>query len=536
MSFRSTRTGQVYTFKEAVISGWASDKGMILPQQIPKVSSDMLESWVDCTYAELVFNILSLFFNDEDQFPELESIIKSSFNDFLSEDVVPINELAIPSSSSKDIEQGIYVAELFLGPSLAFKDLGMQVLCRVLEHFLKEENQKRVILVGTSGDTGPSALEASKDNTFMQMLVLYPLSRVSTFQQAQMLRANAEYHKAKVIAVEGTSDDLDIPCANVFSEPKFIENQTLGTVNSVNVIRLLVQVVHFFYIHLQLCKEKRPSDDTSANYNCTGSTSFSYCIPTGAGGHITACIIAKLMGLPISSILLATNENDVLHKMLKTGKLQKKEVVVATNAPAMDIQAPYNIERILRLLLTYEDPDNFNVHEFMETFNSGQEANLPLKVLNQMQHELQIRSTVVNGATKHSETGCESVLSTIQKVYSSTGTVLDPHTAIGVAGALELRRQRDELYTAHPVVCMGCAHPLKFTDTIAEALQTSIEDATEIILSTGSNPNKLRAIWESYQKYFIKDPKAVDSCHRFLQEEESLWTTQLIEVIDSLRN
>ncbi|KAG5180030.1 tryptophan synthase beta subunit-like PLP-dependent enzyme [Tribonema minus] len=458
MRYVSTRGGApAVTFEHAVLSGWAQDGGMLLPERIPKIASATLEQWRELHYGELCEAVLRLFMA-EDELPELKDVCSRAFAGFGSDSVVELQQLP-GTAEAATATAAIHIAELWHGPSLAFKDLGMQVLCQSLQSLLTRNgsNDTRTVLISTSGDTGPSALQAVTDAPSLHCIVLYPIGRVSRVQEAQML-AQAGAANATVIACEGTSDDMDIPCAQVFEDAAFARDNHIGTVNSVNVLRLLVQVVHYFYAYLKV---------TAAAPGSPPPVYFS--VPTGAAGNITAGVIARLMGLPAAGFLVAVNENDVMHRMLSTGVMEKSADVLLTTSPAMDIQAPYNVERLFHLLWRDGDPDKgASIRALMADFNSGERVPLPQHLKDGIA-ALNFKSVSVSNAR---------AAAAIRTAYQADSYVLDPHTAVGVATAMDtiLKNRRGI------VVCMGCAHAAKFPETIQAALALpSLAEACRII-------------------------------------------------------
>jgi threonine synthase len=219
--------------------------------------------------------------------------------------------------------KGIEVCELWAGATLAFKDLGMSVLGNLLNYFLEQDKANMIILVGTSGDTGSAAIEALGGLSSVEIVTLYPKDRCSAVQELQMTRGSESYENSTLIRVEGTSDDLDEPIEAILHDVKIKHELNIGSVNSVNIVRLLVQTVHFFYSYIQLQPEVNQV--------------VSFAVPTGAGGHVTAGVIAAHMGLPVQSLLVATNANDIFHRFLLDNDAMVTDMV-DTNSPSMDVQ------------------------------------------------------------------------------------------------------------------------------------------------------------------------------------------------------
>ena len=440
------------SFEQAVVEGWAEGGGMYLPREIPELTLPSLLEMKHLSYPDLARSVLRLFVS-VDEIPERDwgSLFEQCYDQFLDPviDYSPLEDLT--------------VVDLSRGPSLAFKDLGMQCLCSVLDYLLRRRDASRTILVGTSGDTGPSAMVALKDKPSMKIIVLYPLGRVSEEQEAQMLSFDACLENARCFGVEGTSDELDVPIETVFKDYEFRKTHPLGSVNSVNVLRLLAQVVHFFHIFLQ---EVKRSPDSSA---------IEVAIPSGAAGHLTAAVIAKLMGVPITRIVVGTNANDVLHRMLTQGNISREQAVQRTLASAMDITIPYNIERLLYLATK----DVNVVSSTMSSLRSGVPTTLSSDTLAWFA-EMGIVSARVSD---------EEILETMRWTHHSQRRVQDPHTAVGIAAARRLRQ-------VHPsplsMYCMGCANAAKFSDTLSSALGP--DEAKKALQSLGSDNAHVRAM------------------------------------------
>ena len=452
---RDSDQKRAYSFEDAVFAGWAEDNGMILPETIPKVDAGMLRMWSSLEYSALCVEILSLFISVEDIPKEdLCAVVNRSFENFGGDgSVVQLQQL------DGTTEKEVFVCELWHGPTLAFKDLGMQVLAQLLSYFLNRRNavkdsppQYLNLLVGTSGDTGSSAIEAVMGLPYISITVLYPVGHgISKVQELQM--TTVTHPSVHVIGVDGTSDDLDIPMEAVFSMTEFKKKHNLGTVNSVNICRLLVQTIHFFYSYLQIY----PSAEETINF----------VVPTGAAGHISAGVIALQMGLPIKSLIAATNANCILHRILQTGDSGQQRAVKATVSPSMDIQVPYNFERLLYLA----GVDGRRIDTMMTAFKKSGTLMLPDDIRDSLRHRCALSSATADDA---------GTLRTIRSVYvaSDKKYVIDPHTAVGVHAAYANVMPR-ETAGAERVVCMSCAHPSKFGSTISRALAnetTEVDD------------------------------------------------------------
>ena len=462
----STRPGaERYTFREAVVSGWAQNGGMLMPDPMPSpVSAETMAAWAKLSYPELAVAVLSRFADD----PADAALVASAAEAFVlfgHDDVVTMRDLPGDAAAA--------VAELWHGPTLAFKDLGMSVLMRFLGRILEDkggDDDRLTLLVGTSGDTGPAALEAVRAvaSPRLDCIVLYPIGRVSVVQEAQMVVADREAASCVVAGCEGTSDDLDRPCAAVMNDSAFRAAHKLGTVNSVNVVRMTVQIVHYFWAYFRATAGHwAAAADGSAAPAAAAAPEVVFSVPTGAAGHMIAGLLAARLGLPARTVI-AQNANDTMVRCIRDGVLQLPAEVAATKSNAMDIAAPYNVERILHALLLKDsgassaDP---RVEEVMRVFNAGGAAAVPPEAVAELQR-LYAPYTVTDAA----------VAATVREV-AAAGYTIDPHTAVGVSA---LRRYRADVASdaATPAVCMGCAHPAKFAEVVGDALG---KDAAEAV-------------------------------------------------------
>ena len=469
MSVLGSPSSRQYTFGDAVLAGWAEDGGMLWPTHIPRLSVSDLAGWSALTYPELVASVLKLFLPQDDPdmtHADVDRIVMSAFDSFGRSSVV---ELQTVSSSEADAASSLHIAELWHGPTLAFKDLGMSVLGRVLSHLLERRKERLTLLVGTSGDTGSSAIEAVRGLPNLQVVVLYPLqgfSSITAVQERQMTSVAEVEANVHVVGVEGSSDDLDVPMEACFRDAAFKRAHALGSVNSVNVIRLLVQAVHYFYTYLKL----RPTAD--------GTVQFA--VPCGAGGHLAAGLLALRMGLP-ARLIASTNANDAMHRLLSTGTLRQGAHTQPTISPSMDIQMPYNV---WRMLFVASGGSGAAVRAWQGDLARSHAVQLPEAVRAYTQQY--VRSVSV---------GDGETAATIRHVRAASGYVLDPHTAVGVAAALRSPFGRRVDGAAEPIICMGCAHAVKFLPAVARALGCSMEEALRASCGEGTPPHRcVRAV------------------------------------------
>jgi threonine synthase len=423
MQYLSTRGGiSPISFTKAVMMGLATDGGLLLPRNIPRIGSETFSSWSELSYPELAYEIMSRFIDDVPG-SDLRDIINASYASFSTEEVTPLVH-----------HGGLHILELFHGPTLAFKDIALQFLGNLFEYLLEKENGVMNILGATSGDTGSAAIYGVRGKERINIFILHPHKRVSPVQEKQMTTVTD--NNVFNIAIQGTFDDGQAIVKSIFSDIDYKTNHSLGAINSINWARVLAQVV--YYVHSCLHIANHEQDKT-----------VDFAIPTGNFGDIFAGYVAKQL-LPEGSIrklVLATNSNDILTRFVNEGDYSKAKVV-PTTSPSMDIQAASNFERYLYYLL---DKDADHTKEAMEAFIESGKLDLS-SYRDQVNRDFE--------AVAVSE---EQVQETITTFYQKHGYQLDPHTAIGVHAAQQLRVQNV------PIVCLATAHPAKFGDTVKQA-------------------------------------------------------------------
>ena len=422
MRYVSTRgAGEPVAFRAALMAGQAADGGLLMPERLPDVSRH-LESWRGLSYPALAFEILRRFTDDIPE-DDLRALVDRSYAPprdaagFDTPEIAPLVPLG-----------DLYLLELFHGPTLAFKDLALQLIGHLFDYELERSGETLNVLGATSGDTGSAAIAALRGKSNVRVFILFPEGRTSRLQELQMTTApDANVH---CIAVEGTFDDCQRIMKALFNDAGFKSRWRLGAINSVNCVRLLAQVVYYFHAWLRL-----PSRLSNAK--------ASFSVPTGNFGDVFAGFLAAEMGLPVERLILATNENDILDRFFRTG-VYRRGAVRRTSSPSMDIQVASNFERYLWWRL---GRDGSAVRAFMAAFDSKGEVRL------EGREARPGSDRIASGRADRAET-----LATIERWYRRTGRVLDPHTAVGVKVAEELRG-------AAPTVCLATAHPGKFPDT-----------------------------------------------------------------------
>jgi threonine synthase len=405
------------SFQDAVLMGLATDGGLLLPREIPDLSGQ-LDELAKLSYPELAAAVMLPFVEGSLTEDELRDLVVRSYSTFRHEEITPL------------VEAGpVHIMELFHGPTLAFKDVALQFLGNLFEHILAKTGEKLNILGATSGDTGSAAIAGVRGKHGIHIFVMHPNGKVSPLQEMQMTSVLDE--NVHNIAVEGTFDDGQRVLKEIFNDLPFKKEYSLGAVNSVNWARVLAQVVYYFHAAFRMRE-------------ATGCEQIQVSVPTGNFGDIFAGYVAMRLGAPVSRLILATNENDILSRFFNTGEYSLGEVF-ATSSPSMDIQVASNFERYLYYRV---GEDAAGVRELMAEFAKTGKISLG-----------GADETIVAGSGDQAET-----LKTIATYYRDHGYLLDPHTAVGVSVAE--RFLDDEI----PTVCLATAHPAKFPDTIREAV------------------------------------------------------------------
>ncbi|MDB5612621.1 MAG: threonine synthase [Devosia sp.] len=422
MQFVSTR-GQapVLGFSDAVLAGLASDGGLYVPQTWPQISAAEIAGFAGKPYADVAYDIISRFVGDEIAPAKLKAILNDSYAVFRHPSVTPLVE----------IEPNHFVLELFHGPTLAFKDVAMQFLSRVMDHVLLERGLKATIVGATSGDTGSAAIEAFRGRDTTDIFILHPQGRTSVVQRRQMTTVlDPNVHN---IAIDGTFDDCQDIVKAMFNNHNFRDRVRLSGVNSINWGRIVAQIVYYFTSAVSLGSPHRK---------------VSFTVPTGNFGDVFAGYCAKAMGLPIEKLIIATNANDILRRTMDTGRYEMNGVA-PTISPSMDIQISSNFER---LLFESAGRDASAVMRMMDGLKQSGGFAVPENAL------AAIRRDFAAGTTGEAETKA-----TISMTLRAAGYLLDPHTAVGVNVA------RHQAHGATPMITLGTAHPAKFPAAVHEA-------------------------------------------------------------------
>ncbi|MBQ32421.1 MAG: threonine synthase [Deltaproteobacteria bacterium] len=426
MRYLSTRGGvQGLSFEDTLIAGLAEDGGLLVPDSLPQVR-DQLPQWRNLSYQELSLEIVRSFTGGAIPEADLRGQIEQAYRSFTHPEVTPVRTLG-----------RVHLLELFHGPTFAFKDVALQLLGHLFEHVLKKRRQPLRILGATSGDTGSAAIHGMRGHKDISVFMLHPKGRVSPVQERQMTTVlDANVHN---IAVEGLFDDAQHIVKELFGDLEFKTRHHLGAVNSINWARILVQIVYYFYAW------GRVSSNSGEAVN--------FVVPSGNFGNVLAGHYARQMGLPIHRLVVATNENDILHRFFSKGEYHTAGVR-QTLSPSMDIQISSNFERYL-FDLSGRSPEQLRrwMQDFQETGCLTIEG-----------ERLQTAQATF-GSARVDEAG---TLRAIRETYEEYGYLLDPHTAVGVEAAKQVDLEG-------PVVCLACAHPAKFSSAVHQAAGTTPE-------------------------------------------------------------
>ncbi|RXF73289.1 threonine synthase [Hansschlegelia zhihuaiae] len=409
-------------FADAMLAGLARDGGLYVPEAWPRLSEETIAGFAGRPYAEVAEAVVAPYVGDAIAPEKLREMIREAYASFRHPAVAPLVQTA-PNR---------FILELFHGPTIAFKDVAMQLLARLMDHALAERGQRTTIIGATSGDTGGAAIEAFRGRARADVFILMPHGKVSDVQRRQMTTAPDD--NVHAIAVDGSFDDCQALVKAAFNHHAFRDRMSLGGVNSINWARVLAQAVYYFTAAVALGAPRRAVD---------------FVVPTGNFGDVFAGYVAKKMGLPIGRLVVATNVNDILARTLETGRYEVRGVT-PTTSPSMDIQVSSNFER---LLFDASGRDAAAVRRAMASLGQSGAFALDEATL------AAIRADFDAGRADE-----EEVAETIGRTYRETGYLLDPHTAVGCAVA-----GKAGLDPATPTVVLATAHPAKFPDAVEAA-------------------------------------------------------------------
>ena len=448
MEYISTRNEKrIFNFKDVFLTGLAPDGGLFVPSTFPIYSYEELKKLKEFSYQELAVEIIYKFCKSEFSKDEIKKLVSNSYKSFRTENVVLTRKL-----------KELNLVELFHGPTLAFKDIAMQIIGNMYDSILKKNNLKINIIVATSGDTGAAAINAIKDRNNMKIFVLHPHNKISNMQRKIMttIGSNNIYN----LAVKGTFDDCQKLVKEMFSENNFREKINMSGVNSINWARIVCQIVYYFYSAFKFKNKK-----------------IIFSVPTGNFGDIYAGYVAKKMGLPIEKLIVATNENDILERVINFGEYKPSKVKPSLS-PSMDVQISSNFERLLFDVLNHDDKKVSNLMSKLLSEGSFK--------LNKEQIKTIKKDFFANKVTD------KETLKIIKTFFEKYNFLIDPHTATAVGAAKNVKGDFE-------ILILGTAHPYKFLETIKMATNEEVK-----------MPKQMRGILDKKEKYDILENNTSD--------------------------
>jgi len=457
MEYISTRNAQkIFSFKDVFLKGLAPDGGLFVPKKIPLYTSQELERLRNLSYNDLATKIILKFCSDEFNETEVKDLVDSSYKNFRVNDVVTIKKL-----------EKINLLELFHGPTLAFKDIAMQVIGNMYEIILKKNNLKVNVVVATSGDTGAAAISAVKDRRNMKIFVLHPDNKISEVQRKFMTTVNSS--NVFNIALASNFDECQKFVKSMFADKDFSSSINMSGVNSINWARIAVQIVYYFFSYFKIATK-----DEKINFS----------VPTGNFGDIYAGYIAKKMGLPINKLIIATNSNDILKRVVNTG-IYKPLKVEHTVSPSMDIQVASNFER---LIFDVYSCDSNKTLKLMNDLNEKGEFKIEKDELRK------IRDNFCSESLSEEETK-----SVIKEVYKNQEMLIDPHTAVAIGAVNKISLEGN-------TIILATAHPSKFSDVVMKetGIKPELPENLKNILDKKEKYEKLPQDLKKIQNYILE--------------------------------
>ena len=440
--------GKRVDFEQAILDGYASDGGLYVPELLPKIKPSELEKWKNLSYKKLAFNILSKFIDRNIiSSDELEDLLDKAYDTFEHDDVIPFHKL----KSKKET----YIMELFYGPTLSFKDIGMSFLVNLVNFFLKKRKKHLSVIVATTGDTGPAAAYFIAGKSNLDGWILYPKGLITKEQERQMTTLQHDnIHSIGVYNCPEGGDDLDVAITQLYNNKSFKKKLRLSSVNSLNWGRIMMQTVHYFYGYFRVCKFI--------------GQSINMIVPSGGFGNLCAGGLARKMGLPVKKLIIANNKNECLNRIFTKGIFSKKSIY-ETISSAIDILVPINFWRYLYFCV---NGDVNKIKKWMNQFeNTGK-----------VKFDSETMKSYSEGFLSISVSDNETIR-VIENLYAKEKYLLDPHGAVAMSGVNKLKDKLGE----EPIVCLATAHPAKFPNIIKKinknkslpkaAIHSSIENA-----------------------------------------------------------
>ena len=439
MKYISTRdNSKEYSFEQVFIKGLADDGGLFVPKEVKKYNAEQIKALSNLSYQELAKEIIYPFIGDFMTANELSDIVDKSYSVFRKDNVVDLIKLG-----------DTRILELFHGPTLAFKDIAMQLLGNFYEYYLKKNNKNINVVVATSGDTGAAAIDAIKGKKNMNIFVLHPHEKVSLVQRKLM--STVKEKNVFNIAIEGNFDDCQNLVKSMFADKEFSKSINMSGVNSINWARIIAQAVYYFYTYFQV-QDKR---------------SMNFSVPTGNFGDVYAGYLSKKMGLPINKFIVATNKNDILHRAISNGNYEA-ESVSETNSPSMDIQIASNFERLIYDLNNCDDDGTRKIMHGIKEKGKYIISKDKMKKINE---------DFLSASMSEKE-----ILDTIKEVQVKYDIILDPHSAIGFGSLNKVNLEGNN-------VVLATAHPCKFPEAIDKSIGIKPDLPDELKYVMGEKEN-----------------------------------------------
>ena len=423
MKYFSTRNSNIKSsFEDIFFKGLASDGGLFLPENFPQLDEVTLKSFSKLNFQEMSYEIFKMYTDNTFENHDLKNIINTAYKSFRNSKIVDVKECGT-----------ISFVQLHHGPTLAFKDIAMQVLGEMYASLLSKNDKKINLITATSGDTGAAAIDAFQGKKNINIFVLHPHNKISDVQRKLMTTYDAK--NVFNIAVEGSFDDCQKIVKDLFVDKNFSERINMSGVNSINWARIIAQIVYYFYIYFKFNPEQKPIDVS---------------VPTGNFGDVYAGYISKKMGLNINSLIVSTNQNNILERCIQKGEY-KPEKVTASISPSMDIQVASNFERILFDIV---DNNSDRVNQLMDNLKNDGFFKLNDDELKKLQNNF-----------KSSSCSEDETLAIIKEIYSSYNYIIDPHTATAAKPLLHNKNEKNKQF------CFETAHPSKFPLAIEKSIK-----------------------------------------------------------------
>ena len=456
MEYISTRnTEKIFTFKDVFLKGLAPDGGLFVPKNIPIFTKEELKKLSNKSYKELAITIISKFCSDAFNEKEIKEIVENSYKCFRVENVVALKKI-----------KKINLLELFHGPTLAFKDIAMQIIGNMYDLILKKNNSNINVIVATSGDTGAAAINAIKDKKNIKIFVLHPYNKISDVQRKFMTTVNEE--NVFNIALEGNFDECQNFVKLMFADKEFNQSIKMSGVNSINWSRIIAQIIYYFFSYFKISR-----DEIKLNFS----------VPTGNFGDIYAGYVAKKMGLPINKLIIATNNNDILKRVFDTG-IYKPLKVKHTISPSMDIQVASNFERLIFDICSCDSNQTLKLMNDLIKKGEFKIKKDNLKKIHQSFYAVSISE--------------EETKSIIKKIYKDEKILIDPHTAVAISAV-------DKVSLEGETIVLGTADPSKFSDTVMKETgkMPELPEKLKIILNRKEKFKKLPKDLKKVKEYIL---------------------------------